>query len=354
MTAATRPTLAYRPELDGIRAVAVLAVLGFHLAFTVPSLRHFFRGGFLGVDIFFVLSGMLITELLVNDHRRNGSISLAGFYRRRAQRLLPALAVFLVVITAYYAIAHDRGAATVRSLGTIVTYVTTGHLHGQFATGVAHVWTLVVEWEFYLVWPLLLSLGLRRGLTVRTMGYVAAGLAVALTVVRATQLLADGGNTNVSYYLAWLRFDELLVGCAVGLLGARPQGPPWLRTLCLAGLLGVISQAAATDRWLYLGGMLGIAVCAAVVVQPRERSWGVDRILASPPMVWVGRLSYSLYLWSVPIVSEFGHHAASWPPVLRLIACVATSFGFAAASYYLVERRFRLPSRRSLASAVPA
>jgi peptidoglycan/LPS O-acetylase OafA/YrhL len=351
MTAPVRPALTYRPELDGVRAVAVLAVLGFHLAFTVRPLGHVFRGGFLGVDVFFVLSGMLITELLVTEHLRNGTVSLRSFYRRRAQRLLPALTVFLVLATGYYQLAHHDGRATLHSLGSVVSYVTIGHLTGPFGPGVSQVWTLVVEWEFYLIWPVALVVALRRGFDPHKLGYFVAGAAIAVTAVRAAVLLTDGGNTNLSYYLAWLRFDELLVGCALGLLGGRPQAPSWLRTAALAGLLVVIARAEAPDHWLYLGGMIGIAAATATVVQPRTSRWWLDGFLSSAPMVWIGKLSYSLYLWSVPVVSEVGHHGAGWPAIVRLIVCVALSFALASASYYLVEKRFRLPSRRPLATA---
>jgi len=351
MTAPARPALAYRPELDGVRAVAVLAVLGFHLAFLVHSLGHVFRGGFLGVDIFFVLSGMLITELLVADYVATGTVSLTSFYRRRAQRLLPALIAFVVLVTIYYALAHSRGGATLRAFGSVASYVTTGHLTGSFGAGISQVWTLVVEWEFYLIWPLALALLLRRGVPLRRLGVWVAGAAITVTAIRAIVLLTDGGNTNLSYYLAWLRFDELLVGCALGLIGARPAAPGWLRTVAFAGLLVVIARADVTDHWLYLGGMIAIAVAAAIVVQPRETSWWLDGFLSSRPMVWIGKLSYSLYLWSVPVVSEVGHHGASWPAAARLIVGIAGSFAVAAASYYLVERRFRLPSRRSLSPA---
>jgi peptidoglycan/LPS O-acetylase OafA/YrhL len=353
MTAPVRPALAYRPELDGVRAIAVLAVLGFHLSFTAHRLVHLFRGGFLGVDIFFVLSGMLITELLVSDYLRNGTVSLGGFYRRRAQRLLPALATFLVIVSAYFALVGAHHGKTLRSLGTIVVYVTTGHLSGVFDAGISHVWTLVVEWEFYLIWPAVLALALRRGVSIKKLGYAAAATAVAITCARAALLLADG-NTALNYYLAWLRFDELLVGCAVGLLHARPQAPSLLRTVALAGLFAVISQAVVTDHWLYFGGMLAIAICAAAVVQVREQPWWFDRVLVSPPMVWTGKLSYSLYLWSVPVVSQISVHASGWPTVLRVIACIVVSFSFAAASYYLVERRFRMPSRRPLTTDAPS
>jgi len=114
-------------------------------------------------------------------------------------------------------------------------------------------------------------------------------------------------------------------------------------------ILAAISRATYPDHWLYLGGMMALAIATAAVVAPRDgRSWWADRILASPPLVWIGRLSYSLYLWSVPTVAEVGRRGSSIPLALRVVVATALSFVLAAASYYLIEKRFRLPSRRAL------
>lgn len=351
MSDRTGPTLRYRPELDGVRAIAVLAVLGFHFSFAIGWFTHAFRGGFVGVDIFFVLSGMLITELLVHEHLTQGSVSLRGFYRRRSQRLLPALAVFLVATPVYFSLAHHHGQVTLKTFGSVISYVTVGHLTAPFTSGVSQVWTLVVEWEFYLIWPLLLVTLLRRGVPVRTIGYGAATLALAITGTRAIAYHFDGHDFGLNYYLAALRFDQLLLGCAIGLLGAIPAVPWWLRTLGLADLLVIIAHAQVQDAWMSNGGTILIAVAAGYVVQPRTDRWWLDSVLASPPLVWIGKLSYSLYLWSVPVTSEIAKHTTSWSAAVRVPLFLAGSFAVASASYYLVERRFRLPSRRPLATA---
>ncbi|HWB65369.1 MAG TPA: acyltransferase [Mycobacteriales bacterium] len=346
--AAGAQRLAYRPELDGVRAIAVLAVLGFHLAFMATSLNHAFSGGFLGVDIFFVLSGMLITELLVADFERGHHVSLAAFYRRRVQRLIPALVVVLVVVVGYFAIDNSTATETLHGLGSVVAYVTAGQLPWPFPAGISQVWTLVIEWEFYLLWPVVLIVLLRGGLSRRAIGLGALCAAALVTLIRAA-LFHHTGNWVLSYHFAWLRFDELLVGCAIGLLGARPKAAGWLRTVAIAGVVTAIVSATYPDSWLYEGGMFGLAIAVAIVVQPRVAPWIGDRVLASPPLVWVGKLSYSLYLWSVPAVHEVGRHCASWPLAPRFTFAVVVSFALAAASYYLIERRFRLPSRRALA-----
>ena len=341
------PRLKYRPEIDGVRAIAVLAVLGFHLSFLAPGLRPYFGGGFLGVDLFFVLSGMLITELIVGDHLATDRASLGGFYQRRAYRLLPALVAFLVIAPIYFQLDDHAGVETLRNYVSIVSYVDFGHLTHAWNIVVSQVWTLIVEWEYYLFWPLALILALRRGVAPRRLAPWVAAAALAMTALRAGLFLSDGHNWNLSYHLAWLRFDELLVGCAVGLSGARPQAPNWLRTLAGAFLLYAIAQARFQNEWLYVGGMLAIAVSSAIVVQPRETPWFLDRFLASRPMVWIGKLSYSLYLWSATFAYEVGNHGRSWPVAVRLLVATVGSFAVAALSYYLIERRFRMPSRRA-------
>lgn len=340
--------LKYRPEIDGVRAIAVLAVLGFHVSFVVPSLRPYFGGGFLGVDIFFVLSGMLITELIVNDHLATNRAQLRDFYRRRARRLLPALVTFLLLAPIYFQLDRHAGLLTVKEYVSVLSEVDLGHQWVLLdKVGVSQIWTLIVEWEFYLFWPIALIVALRRGVDRRRIGLWTAAAAIAMTIVRLSIYLLGAHNWNLSYYSGWLRFDELLVGCALGLLSGWPRVPTWLRTAGAAFLLYVIAQARFQDEWLYVGGMLAIATCAAMIVQPRQRPWVVDRFLASPPMVWIGKLSYSLYLWSGTLMAEVALHGRTWSTAERAAVGLIGSFALAIPSYYLVERRFRLPSRRA-------
>jgi peptidoglycan/LPS O-acetylase OafA/YrhL len=255
----------------------------------------------------------------------------------------------LAIAVVYYQLSRSTGPATLAGLWAVVTYVTVAHASHPFPAGVSQVWTLVIEWEFYLVWPAVLVTLLSRNLSRRLIGVLTAGAALGMTIVRALIFHHDGGNWILSYHFAWLRFDELLLGCALGLLAGEVRVPGWLRTLGLAGILAAISRASYPDHWLYLGGMFALALATAAVVAPRHgRDWWADRVLASPPMVWIGRLSYSLYLWSVPTVAEVGRRGGSIPLGLRVVVATALSFALAAASYYLVEKRFRLPSRRAL------
>jgi peptidoglycan/LPS O-acetylase OafA/YrhL len=346
--------LGYRPELDGVRGLAVLAIFLFHLAYMVPWLHHISQGGFLSVDVFFVLSGMLITEILVSDFERRGAVSLRSFYDRRARRLLPALTVFVVATVIYYQVVHGTGRATLRGFESVVTYVTAGRYVGPFPEGVSQAWTLVVEWEFYFIWPVVLVLLLRRNVSLRTIGYLAVGATLAIALARALLFHVDGGNYILSYHLAWLRFEDLLAGCAVGLLGRRPQASSLLRTVALVFIVVATLEAVYSQSWVYFYGLLITAVATAAIVQPRVDTWWFDRVLAWPPVVWVGTLSYSFYLWSVFSVSEVSQELTSWPLALRATTATVLSFTLAWASYTFVEERFRVRSRRAPAPGIKA
>ncbi|MBV9486229.1 MAG: acyltransferase [Frankiaceae bacterium] len=352
MTApATSRRLGYRPELDGVRGLAVLCIFGFHMAFIWWPIWHVAKGGFLSVDIFFVLSGMLITEILLNDFERYGAVNLGSFYQRRARRLLPALVAFVVVSVLWYQVVHGTGGQILRGVASVITYVASG----QFATsvhnppGVGQMWTLVVEWIFYFTWPLVLVLLLRSGRSIRTIGYVAAAGALAAALVRAVTYHRDP-NYVLSYHLSWLRFEDLLAGSAIGLLGGRPQAPSWLRTGGLAFLVFGTAYASISAEWVYAVGMLLAALATAVIVQPREQPWWFDRVLRWPPVVWIGTVSYSFYLWSVFTVSEVSHNLNSWPTAIQLALATVLSFVLAWASYTFIENPLRVRSRRS---AVP-
>jgi peptidoglycan/LPS O-acetylase OafA/YrhL len=354
----TTKRLGYRPELDGVRGLAVLAIFLYHVAFLVPWVHYVGQGGFLSVDVFFVLSGMLITEILVSDFERRGAVSLRSFYDRRARRLLPALVTFVVVAVAYYQVVHGEGRAKLRGLESTVTYVTTGHLvAGPLPDGLSQAWTLVVEWEFYFIWPLVLVLLLRRNVPRRTIGWLALAAALAIAIARAVLYHHDGGGygtDSLSYHLAWLRFEDLLAGCAVGLIGARPQAPSAARSLGVAFIVVATFEAVYTQSWVYYYGLLITAAATAIIVQPRVGTWWFDRVLASRPAVWVGTMSYSFYLWSVFSVSEVTRETTSWPLALRAILATVLSFTLAWASYTFVEERFRVRSRRAPAPGIMA
>ncbi|HVY08685.1 MAG TPA: acyltransferase [Mycobacteriales bacterium] len=351
MTAAdpkpARTRLGYRPELDGVRALAVLIVLLYHLTFLVPWLTHVGRGGFLAVDLFFVLSGLLITEILIADVDRLGRIDLIGFYGRRARRLLPALFAFIALTVAWYELAHSDGAAQAQGLWRVLTYT----LYGKpdvpgFPFGLSQVWTLVVEWEFYIAWSIALLALLVLRVPRQVIGWLCVA-GVAVCTLARIWLLHHDGDVLLNYHLGLLRFQDMLVGCAIALLPVARRIPNIVRSAGVVCLVVVTVRANYLASWVYQWGLLLTALSAGVMIAPRERVWRFDRFLASRPIVWVGVISYSLYLWSVFAVSEVGGHTRSWPLAPRVVAVLAVSFTLASLSYYQVERRFRSRSRRA-------
>ncbi|HEX3897589.1 MAG TPA: acyltransferase [Mycobacteriales bacterium] len=348
MTEPTTKKLGYRPELDGVRALAVLAILLYHLTFLVPWLSHVGRGGFLSVDLFFVLSGMLITDILVADVERRGRIDLWGFYRRRARRLLPALFTFILLAVVYYQLAHGTGHLQLRGLKHVLTYTLYGLPHGnpQFPPGLGQVWTLVVEWEFYIAWSIALMLLLMTRVPKQVIGWLAV-LGVVVCSLGRIWLLHHNGNVILNYHLGILRFQDMLAGCAIALLPSSQRIPNLVRSAGVVFLIFATVSAHYQSSWVYQYGLLLTALSTAVMIAPRNNPWWFDKFLASRPIVWVGVISYSLYLWSVFAVSEVGGHTRSWPLALRALAVLAVAFTLASLSYYQVERRFRARSRRA-------
>lgn len=337
--------LGYRPELDGVRACAVLAILLYHLTFLVPWLTHIGRGGFVSVDLFFVLSGLLITEILVAEAERFGRIDLVSFYRRRGRRLLPALFTFIGLALIYYQLVHGTGRVQAKGLEHVLTYTLYGAPHvPNFPFGLSQVWTLVVEWEFYIAWSIALFVLLRLHVPKPVIGYLALA-GVGVCSLGRIWLLHHNGNVVLNYHFGLLRFQDMLAGCAVGLIPAAQRIPNFVRSIAVAFLIYATVRASYLAHWVYDWGLLGAALSTAVIIAPRNSKFWFDKFLASRPMVWVGVISYSLYLWSVFAVSEVGGHTRSWPLALRAIAVLAVSFTLASLSYYLIERRFRARAR---------
>jgi peptidoglycan/LPS O-acetylase OafA/YrhL len=366
--------ITYQPALDGLRALAVAAVIAYHFGAGWAS------GGFLGVDAFFVLSGYLITSLLLTEWGRDGRISLAGFWVRRARRLLPALLVVLGVVALYAAaLAPASQLNTLRSDGIAsLFYFANWHfvLSGQsyfdlFAlpSPMRHLWSLAIEEQFYLVWPLVVLVCLRVGRGSRKVlaGVCVAGIAASVTVMA---MLYEPADPSRAYYGTDARAHTLLVGAvlALVLMRRRPARRGSVMALHTAGLVAagacVWAWASASDQGaeLYHGGSFAFSVAVAVVVasavQPGRRSvWSPLRaVLSLGALRWVGLISYGLYLWHWPatvILTETrtGVSGAALT-VLRLTVTVVA----ATLSFYLVEQPIRRGALRGWRGriAVPA
>ncbi len=354
---AVRAALPYMPALDGVRALAVIAVLAYHADL------GWAQGGFLGVDVFFVLSGFLVTALLLTERQRFGHFSLARFWGRRARRLLPAVAVLLAAVAVVVPLlASDQAHRLRGDLGAALAYVSNWRLifedQSYFqATGrpplLQHLWSLAVEEQFYLLWPLLLGVGLRVTGRRRQVGLAAVVLAGASTLLMA--ILHDPtADPSRVYYGTDTRLAALLVGAALACYwpGRTAKRPPLvpkpvievLGLAALAGLLLCVREVHQYRPGLYRGGFLGVAVLAAVVVAvaASRRPTVLSRLLAQPPLVWLGKRSYSVYLWFWPVFMLTRPHADVPFSGLPLLALrLAITLALASASYRFVEEPIR-------------
>lgn len=335
--------LGYRPALDGLRGVAILAVLAIHTHHVIgwPLLR----GGNIGVDIFFVLSGFLITALLLEEWQHVGSISLKGFYWRRALRLGPALLVLLAVMYAFAGVFLAPVEANETKRALPIAFVYASDLALAFFNiplgALQHTWSLAIEEHFYLVWPLLLLAGLKLGISKRWLLLITLLLAVASMIQRAT-LHQLGAPPVRTYYGIDTRADALLIGCAAamavtwGMLRSNH-----VRLLLIPASLLIVLCLIATDYaspFMHLGGFTALAGAAAVLVvnsvlSPSSQLTG---LFEARPLVWVGRISYGLYLWHYLVFKAANHLQLGW--ALKLCVAVTATFAVTCLSYYLIER----------------
>jgi peptidoglycan/LPS O-acetylase OafA/YrhL len=313
------------------------------------------RGGLLGVDVFFVLSGYLVTSLLLTEHHRTGRISLRRFWTRRARRLLPALAVLFSGVYAYgrwttsgIGPAQMRGnALTTLIYGANWHYILSGQdyfvRYGALSP-LLHTWSLAVEEQFYLVWPIVAVVVL-RAFGRRGLGWVAGAGAVASAATCAGLYLAGAGVDRL-YYGTDTRIQSLMVGAllAVALSGRRPAAGPArvFGVLGAAGLAGLAVAFYTVDGrggFLYLGGFLAVALAAAAAVSmavaaPHSH---ISRMLSLAPLRYVGRISYGLYLyhWPLFLVLNSSRTGLSTGPLL--VVRFAATFAAAALSYGWIE-----------------
>ncbi len=369
----TRATVAaashsvYVPALDGIRALAVAAVVAYHLQ--VPG----FGGGLLGVSVFFTLSGYLITSLLLREVAQHGRIDLKAFWGRRARRLLPALVFMLTVVALTTAIARpDKLVATLRQALCALFYVAnwttiaSGDDYFQRFTGpgpLDHLWSLAIEEQFYVVWPLvvfaLLWLGARARRGRWLLVVVTVLLAAASTWVIGHVYDPNAMNNTRAYEGTDCRAAALLVGALAAFAlpfdragAVSPRLRLGLGVLGALGLSGVALCIALTDEYspfLYRGGEVVLAVSTALFAMAASHPGTlVARALRIAPLRWIGARSYGVYLWHLPVVVFMPETVLAGMPVARAVIQVALIVLLAAASYRLIEEpiRRRAPAPR--------
>ncbi len=358
--------LPYMPGIDALRAIAVLAVFFYHV-----NTSGWDPGGFLGVDVFFVISGYLITSLLLSEYRQAGHLDVLRFWMRRARRLLPAVAVMIAVTLVLAAIFTPGDVPSLRgdALASLF-YVNNWHLilsdqsyFEQFARPslFRHLWSLSVEEQFYLLWPLMFAAGMKLlGRRRLLLGVLAgAGLSTLLMIV-----LFSPGSPDRAFYGTDTRAVGLLLGVALALVWhpsrLRPitgPGARWILdgvgVLALAMILRTFLEVHDFDPGLYHGGFLLLAFWSALLVgvlaHPAAR---LGTLLGNPPLVWLGLRSYSFYLWHWPVLTltrpdvDVPLHG----PLLVILQLAATLL-LADLSYRYVEQPFR---QRRGAKTAPA
>lgn len=329
------------PGLDGLRAVAVLLVVGYHADQT-------FGNGYLGVDVFFVLSGFLITTLLLREVDTAGRISIGAFYVRRALRLYPALVVLCVAVFGVAVVLQEHpvqvGAGAVASLAYVANI---WEYSGHDTYLLQHTWTLALEEQFYLLWPALLALIAWRRWTA---WFVVAGwLGVEI---------ADGLAGQPPVLHTYVRAAGLPLGCALAFAVRHHGVRAWLARLGVPAFLAIIvlsvlrvDESVWTTGWpVSVAAVLSVPVIAALLAE----GW-LGRVLGRRELVWIGRRSYGLYLWHFPVLSATINHAPGRVPMpARLIAGVVVSFVLASMSYRWVEQPFLRRKERYEALPVPA
>ncbi|MEU0005309.1 acyltransferase family protein [Streptomyces sp. NPDC006314] len=372
----TRPPLAGKDRnraLDGLRGLAVAAVLAHHGGISWA------RGGFLGVDAFFVLSGYLITTLLLQERVRTGAIGLASFWARRARRLLPALLVMVLVVclvSPHLISSSDLAGLRGDALAALM-YVANWRMvfrgtdyFAQTATPslLQHTWSLGIEEQFYIVWPLLVIGVMRvsRGRSGRagSMLLVISMCGVAASSALCGVLFRDPADLGRTYFGSDTRALALLVGCAVAILLARSPGHGLRHRslLAMAAALGAVALAwlwsslDGTAPFLYPGGLLAGSLATAALLTHVVTSTGsvAARIMSLPPLALLGRISYGVYLWHWPLFRWLSAERTGLDGVRLFGLRAAVTVVVAAVSFVLIELPVQRRSLRFLRRPLPA
>lgn len=328
-------SLGHRPALDGLRAVAVLAVVAHHVGI-LPA-------GYVGVDVFFALSGFLITTLLLEEHASTGRIALGRFWVRRAHRLFPALLAVVAFTVGFGALVGfgSNWVSWLTALGAI-TYVTNFLLLDSHYSVLTHTWSLAIEEQFYLTWPLVLLIVLHRGR--RAVVGVASLLAVAAAIW--AHLLVGDERARVAFSFD-ARVAPILAGCALAAwMGGQRLGPTRLWAVAVAA--GGLAVLAVFPDFLADWRIAAASATSVLLL------WGVVAGNGFPPLqhsalTWLGRRSYGIYLWHVPVLT-IADEALPWSDIGTGAIALVMTIAIAAISYTFVEEPVLRRHRRTVRS----
>jgi peptidoglycan/LPS O-acetylase OafA/YrhL len=356
--------VSYLPFLDGLRAISILLVLGFHQLGPLSGWLGTQFNGWVGVDLFFLISGFLISSILLKEQERRGKFSLKNFYIRRWLRICPAYYAFLAFMLVFTIVRGQHDFASFAIAGLYLTNVDMCFGWGLCTplSGLMHTWSLSVEEQFYLLWPATLKACGKKAMAVCS---ALIGAAYLWRVYLAT--VAGAGWIRLSSGLD-TKLDSIMLGVAVALLWRNEKfrqaaeqifAAPLMQLTVACTLLAACHclghPATETNTVLFWAVKLPLVLvlmATLLVSLLANQESRTARILSSKPMIWIGRLSYSLYLWHVivnfpctdALLQTICHHKRYIVEIAKLSTC----FGFAAASYYLIEMPFlKLKSRYS-------
>ena len=338
----------YRPEIDGVRAIAILPVIIYHLN------AKWLPGGYLGVDIFFVLSGYLITTLLILEYEKTQKVNLAGFWSRRIRRLMPALFLVLLTIALYFALfASSFDRIGLRSdLTSALFYVANWGfiVEGQSyftdfesVSYVRHTWSLAIEEQFYLVWPLTISLlfGFRK------QKYIPILLASLIGCSIFLMGFLHQADPSRAYFGTDTRVHQVLIGVSLAFLltgGLREkvlkigyQLIPW----AVAGITVCFIFLDDTTSFYYRGGSVAIALSTVALISGLEADHPIQKIFQMKILVSVGLISYGLYLWHWPVIQIVRKEVGPVSELRNAIISVLITFAISAISYRCIEKPLR-------------
>lgn len=349
---ATKYRLGYVPALNGLRGIAVLAVVIYHGA------PHRLVGGMLGVDLFFVISGFLITTLLAKEFLKSGKIQFGKFYLRRLLRLAPALlaaCVLFGIVASIVDPAHRLSHWIDSGIASVYMGNWTRALGLQRPEWLGHTWSLAIEEQYYLIWPIALLLLLR---TKRSLGWIAgfvAGVAFLSWAWRAYSY-SNGWSMDRVYNGTDTRLDGLLMGSAFALIAMQDKVKiwlrewhfrlPWLGIVMLLGFVGMSATMHLNSEALYLYGFGFVGICGVILVSEvmfAEKAW-TKKLLEAKPFVWIGDYSYGIYLWHILVLRIFVWQGRPWYEFLTI--GFALTLLLVVASYKWIESpALRLKSR---------
>jgi peptidoglycan/LPS O-acetylase OafA/YrhL len=338
------------PGFNGLRGIALLIVFVAHMdvILPIPTLLVI-PGATVSLNSFFVLSGFLITALLLKEQARRGRIGIGPFYRRRALRLLPALYVVVLASALFAYFSHQWLHTEVPSIFSVLFYYSnyytasaTSPLSPNLASGFQHLWSLSFEEQFYLIWPWLTIALLSIRMRLRTVVIILLSLITFIAVHRYISY-EDTHRWWSLFYRTDTRADSILWGCLLAHIWMRGREPK--RGLVVAGwlaaafLVACLPFATQEGPFVYWGGFLAIDVAvAALLLAILDGRWGGRYLLEFKPLVALGVVSYGFYLWHLPVFFAIRHFDPHWNDVVRVVVAIVLTLSLTLLSWFLLER----------------